>query len=139
MNIFKRIFNVLNKIALANDVRIIWLDTHIGQEKGYENLKKMLCKTLEEADAVSPDTINVLIWTLEQSVAQFLFAHTPEKAKDLIEIHHDKQIIFIPSEFLGKKIIPELIRTYSYIYRYYFFCENITNYVEFGLDYISCL
>jgi hypothetical protein len=126
-------------MVLGNGVRIIWLDAYIGQDGQYHAFKRHFHTTLEPAAAVPPDALNILIRSLEQNAAPLLFAHTPAQAATLIEEHHDKRIIFISSGSLGQHMIPFIIAFYPYVHRFYIFCGEIKKYVEFGMDYISCL
>jgi len=126
-------------MALANGLRFIWLDKYIGRDGEYEAFKSRFQNTLEEAAAVPPDAINVLIWAMEQNIAPFLFAHTPAQAATLIEAHNDKQIIFISSGSLGQYMIPFISAFYTHVYKFFIFCGEIANYVAFGLNYRSCL
>ena len=128
----------LIKMALSNGIRIVWLDAHIGQDEEYHDFKKKFLVALEPVAAVPPDAIEVLICALNKN-APFLFANTTDQAIELIEAHNDKQIIFISSGSLGQQIIPRICANYPYVYRYYFFCGKIENYVEFGLPYKNCL
>jgi hypothetical protein len=123
----------------ADGLRFIWLDQHIGRDGEYEAFKSKCQNTLEEAAAIPPDAINVLIWAMEQNVAPFLFAHTPAQAATLIEAHNDKQIIFISSGSLGQYMIPFISAFYTHVYKFFIFCGNIENYVKFGSNYRSCL
>jgi len=126
-------------MTLANGVRFIWLDTYIGQEGEYDGFKRMFRNALEPTVAMPPDAIDSLIRALNENVAPFLFADTPDKAIELIETHRDKKIIFISSGSLGKDIVPHITRTYNYVHSFYFFCAIIENYVDFAFDYLSCL
>jgi hypothetical protein len=126
-------------MVLGNGVRIIWLDAYIGQDGKYHAFKRKFQTTLEPAAAVPPDALNVLIWALEQNAAPLLFAHTPAQAATLIETHHDKEIIFISSGSLGQHMIPSILPFYPNVHRFYFFCGDIGKYVEFGMNYASCL
>ncbi|CAF0774088.1 unnamed protein product [Adineta steineri] len=129
-------------MALANGVRFIWLDTHIGRDGEYQEFKRRFQNTLEETAAVPPvpqDPINALILALELNGAPFLFAHEAAQAVKLIKDHHDKQIIFITSGSLGQHIIPNILASYPYVYRFYIFCNYIENYTELGIEYSSCL
>jgi hypothetical protein len=126
-------------MALANGVRFIWLDTYIGQEGEYDGFKRMFRTALEPTVEMPPDAIDSLIRALDESVAPFLFADTPDKAIELIQIHHDKKIIFISSGSLGKDIVPRITSTYNYVHSFYFFCAIIENYVDLVFEYRSCL
>jgi tetratricopeptide (TPR) repeat protein len=126
-------------MVLGNGVRIIWLDAYIGEDGHYHAFKRNFQTALQPAAAVPPDALNVLIWALEQNAAPLLFAHTPAQAATLIETHHDKQIIFISSASLGQHMIPFITAFYPNVHRFYFFCGDIKKYVEFGMNYTSCL
>jgi hypothetical protein len=126
-------------MALANGVRFIWLDEHIGRDGEYQEFKKQFQNTLKPAGAVPPDAIDVLIWTLEQNAAPFLFASTPDQAIQLIRTHHDKRVIFISSGSLGQPIIPQISATYPYVHSFYIFCGDISKYVELAIEFASCL
>jgi hypothetical protein len=126
-------------MALANGVRIVWLDEYIGQDGEYREFKRTFRIALEPVAGVPPDAIDVLICALEENATSILFAHTSDKAIEIIKAHDDKQIIFISSGSLGQQIIPHICNEYPYVYRFYIFCGKIENYVEFGLDYTSCL
>jgi hypothetical protein len=126
-------------MALANGVRFIWLDTYIGQNGEYDGFKRMFRTALEPTTTMPPDAIDSLIRALNENVAPFLFADTPDKAIELIESHHDKKIIFISSGSLGQHIIPLITETYPYVHSFYFFCAVKENYVDFAYDYLSCL
>ncbi|CAF3759649.1 unnamed protein product, partial [Adineta steineri] len=120
-------------MALANGVRFIWLDAYIGRDGEYQLFKRRFQNTLEETAAVPPvpqDPINALILALELNGAPFLFAHEATQAVTLIKDHHDKQIIFITSGSLGQHIIPNILASYPYVYRFYIFCNYIENYTE---------
>ena len=126
-------------MALANGVRFIWLDTYIGQDGEYDGFKRMFRSALDPTVPMPPDHIDSLIRALNENVAPFLFADTPDRAIAFIEAHRDKKIIFISSGSLGRDMIPRIIRTYSWVHSFYFFCAIIQNYVEFSYDYRSCL
>jgi tetratricopeptide (TPR) repeat protein len=126
-------------MVLGNGVRIIWLDAYIGEDGKYHAFKRKFHTTLEPAASVPPDALDVLIWALTQNAAPLLFAHTPAQAATLIETHHDKRIIFISSGSLGQHMIPFIVAFYPYVHRFYIFCGDIKKYVEFGMDYASCL
>jgi hypothetical protein len=126
-------------MVLGNGIRIIWLDAYIGEDGHYHAFKRNFHTTLQPAAAVPPDAIDVLICALDQNAAPLLFAHTPAQAATLIETHHDKQIIFISSGSLGQHMVPFITAFYPNVHRFYFFCVTIKKYVEFGMDYLSCL
>jgi hypothetical protein len=126
-------------MALANGVRFIWLDAYIGQEGECDGFKRMFRNALDPTVPLPPDAIDSLIRALNENVAPFLFADTPDKAIEFIEAHRKKKIIFISSGSLGKDIIPHIVRTYPWVHSFYFFCAIIENYIEFSYDYLSCL
>jgi hypothetical protein len=126
-------------MVLGNGIRIIWLDEYIGEDGHYHALKRKFQTTLQPAAAVPPDVLSVLIGAFEQNSTLLLFAHTPDQATTLIETHHDKKVIFISSDSLGQQMIPFLTASYPNVHRFYFFCANIQNNVEFGMNYTSCL
>lgn len=126
-------------MVFGEGVRIIWLDAYIGQDGQYYPFKRQFETTLLPAAAVPPDSINALIFTLEQNAAPLSFAHTPAQAATLIEEHRDKRIIFISSGSLGRPMVPFIATVYPYVYRFYFFCLHVTNYIDFAMDYCSCL
>lgn len=130
---------ILNAMVLGNGLRIIWLDAFMGQDGQYYTFHRNFQTTLQAATAVPPDEINVLICALEQNAGPFLFAHTPAQAVTLIEEHYDKRIIFISSGSLGQHIIPFITALYPYVHRFYMFCLDISKYVNFAMDYSSCL
>jgi hypothetical protein len=126
-------------MALANGVRFIWLDTHIGQDGEYHEFKRMFRTALDPTTVMPPDHIDSLICALNENAAPFLFADTIEKAIELIETHQDKKILFISSGILGKEIIPRISSTYPWVHSFYIFCAIVTNYLELVCEYRSCL
>ena len=126
-------------MAMGEGLHIIWLDAYIGQDGQCHPFKRDFQTTLQLAATVPPDSINALIFTLEQNAAPLSFAHTPAQAATLIEKHHDKRIIFISSGSLGRPMIPFITAVYTHVYRFYFFCLNIKKYVDFAMDYLVCL
>lgn len=126
-------------MVLGDGLRIIWLDAYIGEDGQYQEFKRNFQETLESASAMPPDDINVLISALAENAAPILFAKTPAQAATLIEEHKNKRIIFISSGSLGRPMIPFISAVYLNVYRYYFFCCEINTYVDFAMDYISCL
>lgn len=126
-------------MVLGNGLQIVWLDAFIGQDGHCHTLKRNFQTTLRPAAAVPPANINVLICSLTENAVPILFAQTPAQAATLIEQHHDKRIIFISSGSLGQHMIPFITALYPYVHRFYIFCFDITRYVHFGLDYVSCL
>ena len=126
-------------MPLSNGVRFIWVDQHIGRAGAYLVFRSRFQDTLEEAVSVPPDALNVLIWALEQNLGPFLFVHKIYQAIKLIKAHHDKQIILISSASMGKFLIPRVSPKYGNIYRYYIFCQNIQNYINFFYPYADCL
>ena len=126
-------------MVLGDGLRIIWLDAFISEDGQYHAFKRYFQTILQPAAAVPPDAIDVLICALEQNAAPLLFAHTPAQAATLVETHHDKQIIFVSSGSLGQYMIPFIIAFYPRVHRFYFFCSDMKKYVEFGMDYLSCL
>jgi hypothetical protein len=126
-------------MALADGIRFIWLDTHIGKEEEYNEFKKQFRDALEPTITMPPDAINSLICALDLNVAPFLFADTHDKAMALIKEHHDKKIIFISSGSLGQHSIPIIIATYPQVHSFYFFCQDMAKYIDFADDYLNCL
>jgi tetratricopeptide (TPR) repeat protein len=126
-------------MALANGVQIVWLDTYIGREGEYREFKRKFQSALEPEAEVRIDAIDTLIRLLEENAGLISFADTSDKAIEIIKAHNDKQIIFISSGSLGQQIIPHIVKTYSHVHRFYIFCGYTMNYVEFGLNYLSCL
>jgi tetratricopeptide (TPR) repeat protein len=126
-------------MALANGVRFVWLDEHIGRVGKYQEFKRRFRNTLKPTAAAPPDAINVTIWTLEQNAAPFLFASTPDEAIQLIEKNYDKYVIFISSGSLGQTIIPRISATYPCVHSFYIFCGDISKYVELAIEFASCL
>ena len=126
-------------MALANGVRFIWLDAYIGQEGECEGFKRLFRTALDPTVPMPPDAIDSLIRALNENAAPFLFADTSDGAMKLIETHRDKNIFFISSGSLGKDIIPIIVQTYPQVRRFYFFCAIKENYLDFALDYLSCL
>ena len=130
---------ISTSMVLGNGIHIVWLIAYIGQCEQYHAFKRDFQTTLQPAAAVPPDSINALIFTLEQNAAPLSFAHTPAQAATLIEQHHDKRIIFISSGSLGRPMLPFITAVYPHVYRFYIFCTDIDHYADFDLNYGSSL
>ncbi|CAF3016397.1 unnamed protein product [Rotaria sp. Silwood2] len=122
-------------MALANGLRIIWLDTHIGVMGQYMTLKKQFQDTLQPVGAMPPNQINELICCFEENVAPIEFVSTSEDALALIQYETSKRIILISSGTLGEEIIPNIVSEYSRVYFFYIFCGYVQRLVEWALDH----
>jgi hypothetical protein len=112
------VFLFCSKMALANGIKIIWLDEYIGQAGTCQELKRLFQNTLRPAAEVIFDATDVLIWILEQEASLFLFVDTPDRAITLIEANNDKRIMFISSGSLGRRIIPYIAETYPHVHSF---------------------
>jgi tetratricopeptide (TPR) repeat protein len=126
-------------MAVGDGILFIWLDRFIGRAGAYQQFRIRFQKALEETASVPPDSINVLIWNLEQNVGPFLFAHKVYEAINLIKKNQDKQIILISSASLGKFLVPRVSNRYVNLYRYYIFCQDIEKHMDFFLKYAACM
>ncbi len=129
-------------MALANGLRFIWLDTHIGVMGQYQTLKEQFRSNLRPVMDVPPDSINdqsnlrpvatmpldsinELICYFEEHVAPIEFVSETEDALALIQRQTDKRIKFISSGTLGEPIIPRIISEYSHVDYFYIFCGYV--------------
>lgn len=126
-------------MVLGNGVRIIWLDTYIGQNGNCQALKQQFENALQPLASMPPDQLNVTICALEETDTTISFVDTPAEALQLIEKHSEKQIIFISSGSLGQYILPLIMNVYTNVYRFYLFCTVTSHYIDFAMNYGSCL
>ncbi|CAF1454794.1 unnamed protein product [Didymodactylos carnosus] len=122
-------------MALADGLRIIWLDTHIGVIGEYQALKNQFRAHLQPVAAMPPNSINELICCFEKNVAPIEFVATNEDALALIEYEKDKRIIFISSGILGKEIIPTIVSRFQRVDSFYIFCGYMKGLVEWALEH----
>jgi len=122
-------------MALANEIRIIWLDTHIGVIGQYQTLKEQFQSNLRSVTAMPPNGINELICYFENNVAPIEFVSTTGDALTLIQNEKDKKIIFISSGVLGKEIIPTIVSKYERIYSFYIFCGYVRGLRDWALEH----
>lgn len=128
-------------MALANGLRIIWLDTHIGVVGEYKTFKNQFQSNLQPIISMPPGNINELLFYFEEHVAPIKFVSTIEDALHSIELENDKRIIFISSGVLGKEIISNIISNYTNVYSFYIFCGYIRGLVDWALEneYETCM
>jgi hypothetical protein len=145
-------------MALANGLRFIWLDTHIGVMGQYQALKEQFRSNLRPVMAVPPESvndqsnlppvaatplfnINELICYFEEHVAPIEFVSETEDALALIRRQSDKRIKFISSGILGEPIIPKIISEYPYVDYFYIFCGYVRRLTEWALEhgYEECM
>jgi hypothetical protein len=128
-------------MALANGLRFIWLDTHIGVMGQYQTLKNQFQSNLQPIAAMPPNSINELICYFEENVAPIEFVSETEDAFALIQGNTDKRIKFISSRTLGQPIIPTIVSEYPRVDYFYIFCLNVTGLMDWVLEhgYENCM
>jgi len=128
-------------MALANGLRFIWLDTHIGVMGQHQTLKEQFRSNLRPVAAMPPNNINELICYFEENVAPIEFVSETEDALTLIQYETDKRIKFISSGTLGEPIIPRIVSEYSRVDYFYIFCGYVRRLTEWALEhgYENCM
>jgi hypothetical protein len=128
-------------MALANGLRFIWLDTHIGVMGEYQTLKKQFQSNLMPVAAMPPNSINELILYFEENVAPIEFVSETEDALASIQYEKDKRIKFISSGILGEQIIPTIVSEYTRVDYFYIFCGYARRLTEWALEhgYENCM
>ena len=128
-------------MVLANGLRFIWLDTHIGIMGEYKQLKEQFQSNLRPVGAMPPNNINELICYFEENVAPIEFVSESDDALALIQNQTDKRIKFISSGTLGQPLIPQIIARYTYVDYFYIFCGYVRGLRRWTLEreYDECM
>ena len=125
-------------MALSKSHRIIWLDTFIGRDGDYKELKQRFMAPIEPAARVD-DPFDRLVHYSEQSAAPFIFVHQIDQAMQKIRETQDFQVIFISSGSLGRHIIPQIHPQHVHVYSFYILREPIVDCADLIIDYLDVI
>ncbi|CAF3648496.1 unnamed protein product [Rotaria sordida] len=126
-------------MSSENGYYCIWLDSHIGAPGECPSFQDKFQQSLKPMNGLPPNSINNLILCFEQEVAPIKFVLDIDDALVLVQNEIDKKIIFISSGSLGKQIIPFIIKTHPHVYTFYIFCAQVSNNLNWAIDYTNCL
>ncbi|CAF2985440.1 unnamed protein product [Rotaria socialis] len=140
-----RLMNILNlPVDVTPDHLVIWLDTYIGQDYVYIDLKR----TLENAIDLNPDglltysKIDALILCKQTNTLPerlIIPVTTIEECLELIDENRHKKIFLISSGTLGQHLVPYVLNSGRSLEKIFIFCHHIANHVDWAMDFTDQL
>lgn len=115
--------------------RVVWLDEFIGVRGEYLQFKEQFRSSMQPMISMPLNNINELIYFFETDVCRIIFFNNTDEALNYILDNREKTLIWISSASAGRPIMPTIVAQYPRVQRYYMFCAQIHQHVEWALEH----